>query len=34
VGVRFADEPRGQEPSYIDRSRRIEDVLKQKQVDR
>jgi hypothetical protein len=33
VVVRFADEPGGQ-PSYLDRSRRIEDVLKERQAQR
>lgn len=33
VAVRFADEPNGQ-PSYLDRSRRIEDVLKERQGQR
>lgn len=33
VVVRFADED-GQDPSYLDRSRRIEDVLKERQAGR
>jgi hypothetical protein len=33
VAVRFADQPDG-EPSYLDRSRRIEDVLKERQAQR
>ena len=33
VVVRYADEPGGQ-PSYLDRSRRIEDVLKERQAQR
>lgn len=33
VAVRFADEPGGR-PSYLDRSRRIEDVLKERQGQR
>lgn len=33
VAVRFADEP-GRQPSYLDRSRRIEDVLKERQAER
>lgn len=33
VAVRFADE-RGAQPSYLDRSRRIEDVLKERQAQR
>ena len=31
VAVRFADQPDGQ-PSYLDRSRRVEDVLKERQA--
>lgn len=33
VAVRFADQP-GNEPSYLDRSRRPEDVLKERQMQR
>ncbi len=33
VAVRFADQP-GNEPSYLDRSRRPEDVLKERQTQR
>jgi hypothetical protein len=32
--VRFADEAGTDEPSYLDRSRRMEDVLKERQADR
>lgn len=30
VAVRFADEPDGKDPSYLDQSRRVEDVLKER----
>jgi hypothetical protein len=33
IAVRFADQP-DDEPSYLDRSRRIEDVLKERQAER
>ena len=33
VAVRFSDEPRA-DPSYLDRSRRIEDVLSERQTQR
>jgi hypothetical protein len=34
VEVRFADEAGTDEPSYLDRSRRVEDVLRERQADR
>lgn len=34
IEVRFADEAGTDEPSYLDRSRRIEDVLRERQADR